>query len=249
MSTYTPAPGSYQVPGYEDRDNAYRNAANTTDKRTAPMSTAAQIGGYERAGGSDFAADQRWLLDQLRAQALGQGPSLAKEQLRLGADQNVAAQQALAATGRGNAAMAARQAAQNTANINQNMAGQAALAGIQERLGALGQIGGVAGQARGQDQDLSMFNADQYNSRQLAQAGFNQQTGLANQSASLQQGQMNDQRYLELLRQALQQAGMQQGGNSAYEQALIGINQAGLDRPSVWDMLMGAGSGLLGSIF
>lgn len=77
--------------------------------------------------------------------------SLSAEQLRQAAEQNMAQQQAMAQSGRGNPALAARMAAQNTASINQGLAGQQAMAGIAERQAAAQGLGGLLGQARDQD--------------------------------------------------------------------------------------------------
>lgn len=61
--------------------------------------------------------------------------SLSSEQLRQGLQQNLAAQRSMAASASPqNAAMAARTAANNTARLGYGMSGQAATAGIQERM-------------------------------------------------------------------------------------------------------------------
>lgn len=78
-------------------------------------------------------AEGAGIRDMLRKQATGE-TSLSAEQLRQGLQQQVAQQRSLAAgAAPGNAAMAARQAAMNTARLGYGMSGQAALAGIQER--------------------------------------------------------------------------------------------------------------------
>lgn len=96
-----------------------------------------------------------------RLAGMGRGEdSVSAQQLRDSADISLAQQQALAASGRGNRALAARAAAQNQGRIMSGLSGQQALAGIQERqaanqaLGSLllgeGQLGfGLTGQALG----------------------------------------------------------------------------------------------------
>jgi hypothetical protein len=85
-------------------------------------------------------------------QALARGEqSFSAEQLRQAAQANVRQQMAMAASGRGNPASAARTAAQNASGINTGLAGQQALAGIAERNAATGQLGGLLLGARGQD--------------------------------------------------------------------------------------------------
>lgn len=90
-------------------------------------------------------------LDALQAQAMGQN-SVSAEQLRQGLGQMYAQQQSMA-TGASprNQAMAARNAAMNSARLGQGMAGQQALAGLQERNQAWGQYGNMVQGMRGQD--------------------------------------------------------------------------------------------------
>lgn len=83
------------------------------------------------------------LLDSMQKQALGQGPSLADMQMKRGLQSALAQQQALAASGRGNPAMAARQAAINSGNIAQNMAGQGAMARLAEQRQGQQMMGGA----------------------------------------------------------------------------------------------------------
>jgi hypothetical protein len=78
-------------------------------------------------------AEGAGIRDMLRKQATGE-TSLSSEQLRQGLQQNLAAQHSIAAgAAPGNQAMAARQAAMNSARLGYGMSGQAATAGIQER--------------------------------------------------------------------------------------------------------------------
>lgn len=94
--------------------------------------------GYEQSMGRHNA-----LLDQLQAQAAGRGPSLADMQMQRGLQSALAQQQALAQSGRGNAAMAARQASINSGNIAQNLAGQGTMARLAEQRQGQQMLGGA----------------------------------------------------------------------------------------------------------
>ena len=75
--------------------------------------------------------------------------SISAEQLRQGLQQNIAGQQAMAAGARGgNQAMMARQAMMNAGRMGSGMAGQQALAGIQERQAAMQSLGNMQAQQR-----------------------------------------------------------------------------------------------------
>ena len=130
---------------------------------------------------AQFRQAQMGLMNQLQTQAAGGGPSLAGEQLRMGNEQAIAAQQAAMASQRGgfNPALA-RQSQQQMAQIQGGEAAKAAQLRMQEQLNAQQALGQLAGQGRGQDIGLATTNA------QLGQA--NQQLGadLAMQQAGLQ---------------------------------------------------------------
>jgi endosialidase-like protein len=107
--------------------------------------------GYGQLGGE--ASAQR---DYLRSLASGQN-SVSAEQLRQGLQQNLAAQQSMAAgAGPQNAAMAARTAAIQSAHLGSGMAGQQALAGLQERQGAQQALANMILQQRQQDLQASL---------------------------------------------------------------------------------------------
>ena len=85
---------------------------------------------------------------QLQGIASGNGPNPAQAQLNQATGANVANQAALMAGQRGssqNAGLIARQAAQQGAATQQQAAGQGASMQAQQSLGALGQMGGIAG--------------------------------------------------------------------------------------------------------
>lgn len=78
--------------------------------------------------------------------------SVAGEQLRQGMQQNIAGQQAMAASAApGNQAMAARNASMNAARVGSGLAGQQAVAGLQERQMAGQQLAAMNQAQRGQD--------------------------------------------------------------------------------------------------
>ena len=99
------------------------------------------------------------LAGMLMNQATGQGPSLAQEQLKQATQTNVANQMAMAGQTRGeNPAMQGYQSAQQAGQLNQQAAGQGVQAGIQERLGAMGQLGQTYGQIGGQGMQQQQMN-------------------------------------------------------------------------------------------
>jgi hypothetical protein len=90
-------------------------------------------------------------LDSLQALANGQN-SVSALQLKQAQQQNLASQRSMAAgAAPGNAAMAARGAAMNMGRIGYGLAGQQAVAGLQERNQAQQAYANMLGQARGQD--------------------------------------------------------------------------------------------------
>lgn len=100
--------------------------------------------------------NQSNVFNQLQGVANGTGPNPAQAMLNQATGANVANQAALMASQRGagaNAGLIARQAAQQGANIQQQAAGQGATMQAQQALGALGQMGGIAGQQVGQQQN------------------------------------------------------------------------------------------------
>lgn len=179
------------------------------------QSRAAQVGG-RRAPVSPWGQDQRYLADALRGQMTGQN-SIAQMQLRQNADRNISQQQALAASASPQmAAMASRMAAQNAGRVNQGLAGQAAMAGLAERMAAMQAYGQLAGQARGQDLQ-----------------------------SALQQQQLNDQAWQQAMNLGLTGATTQLGANMGYDAARLGQQRAEAAQPSMWEKFAGAGLGYL----
>lgn len=114
-------------------------SASTIKKRNDLDYQGQEASGFANEGQDAYTglrAEQNAARQQLADQASGK-ISLSAEQLRQGLGQQVAQQRSLAAgAAPGNAAMAARQAAMNTARLGYGLSGAAATAGIQERMDA-----------------------------------------------------------------------------------------------------------------
>lgn len=127
---------------YDDLNNAGSQASGFAD--------------YAAGGMRQLSQESAALRGQLGRLASGQD-SLSAEQLRQGLQQNVAGQQAMAATARPqNAAMAARTASMNAARAGSALSGQQAMAGIAERQAAQQALGSMLMQERGQDVNAAL---------------------------------------------------------------------------------------------
>lgn len=151
-------------------------------------------------------------INALQTQAAGGGPSVAAQQAQASSQAAIAGQMAAAASQRGssNSALGLR-AAQNSAAANQQATAQTAVQGrMQEQLNAQQQLGNVIANQQGQDIGLA-----------TNQAGLQQQTALANQSAAnqmnLSQAQLSQQNNQFNAGQGLNyaQLGVQQGEQNA----------------------------------
>lgn len=223
---------NYNLPGFNQQYNQYGQLSQQYGNRGAP-----QARSYT-AGGSSFRGDQRALVQGLQADAAGNGPGqqLARMQAQNIADRTFGQQLSAAASARpGMGAAAYQNAAMNAANAQSQVGGNAAMAGVQARLGAMNQLGGVLQGARGQDQELGMFNAQQ-----------RQQGSQFNADAQLRQMGLNDQAQLEALRQRLAASQMQQQGGLAYNQHLQNYNVTRMGQPTAGQALLGMAGGLAG---
>ncbi len=224
---------NFNVPGYQGQYKFLGDQANQFERRLAPQSQS-----FMGSAGS-FRNRQDALSQQLMADAQGNGPTqqIVRMQAQDAANRAGQQQMAMANSARpGMGGMAYRNAAMNMGNAQSAVGGQAALAGMQGQLGAMGQYGQFLEGARGQDQQLHMFNAGQA-----------QNASQFNTDARLKQMGLNDQAQLEALRQRLQLSNMQQQGGMGYESnrtqrfnALSGI-------PSGNQQVMGMIGGLLGT--
>lgn len=136
--------------------------------------------------------NQSNVFNQLQGVANGQGPNPAQAMLDQATGNNIASQAALMAGQRGagaNAGLIARQAAQQGGNLQQQAAGQGAVLQANQSLGALNQLGGIAGQQVGQQANATMGlnQAAQGNQQQVLNA-INAQ----NQNKVSQQNTLNN---------------------------------------------------------
>lgn len=115
----------------------------------AQIGLANQQGFLNALQGQNGIGNQSNVFNQLQGVANGTGPNPAQAMLNQSTGANTANQAALMAGQRGSSAntgLIARQAAQQGGANQQNAAGQAANLQAQQSLGALGQLGGIAGQ-------------------------------------------------------------------------------------------------------
>ncbi len=144
--------------------------AAATAEKNALKTAAGQAGDFANQGQSGYGdmtnalGSQRKFYEDLMS---GRGNSVVNEQLRQGLLQQQAAQQSMAAgASPQNSAMAARSAMMNMGRAQGNMAGQAALARLQEQQMAAEQLSGLNLGQRGQDANVGL------------QSRQNQMTGL-----------------------------------------------------------------------
>lgn len=138
--------------GSQAQDQA--NKARVDEALNNLNQTGAESNQFARSGqqnygmmGAELAQDRA----RLRDLAAGKN-SVSAEQLRQGLQQNLAAQQSMAASASPqNSAMAARTAMMNSGRLGAGMSGQAALAGIQERNAANQALANMNLQQRQQD--------------------------------------------------------------------------------------------------
>lgn len=123
--------------------------------------------------------------DYLTKQGTGEGSYVADAQWAAATDRNLAQQQALAASARGgDAAMAARGAAQNVSAFGQQAAQQATIGKLEEQSAARAQLGELITSARASDVGLASTQA------QLEQIGLTA-TAAAENASTLLQAQLN----------------------------------------------------------
>lgn len=138
------------------------NNLDAAGQRQAPM--------FESADAAAARAQQNQLAQRLQAIASGQQAGAGELAVNRQIGQATAAQQAQAQMARGaNTALAARNAARNTADIGVAGAGQAQIAQINDQNAANAQLAGVLGGMRGQDIGIGQGNQG----AQLTQTGLN----------------------------------------------------------------------------
>lgn len=192
---------------YDAATGMLGDIAGNAQGRTAPVAQSAQLGGAAQLDPVQQAAaraQQQQLADRLGQMGSGQLAGAGELAVNRQVGQGLAAQNAQAQMSRGaNTALAMRNAARGSADLSLAGAGQAAQAQMADQASANQQLGGVLNGMRGQDIDFGGQNAQLSQQRNLMQGQFDQQTGLANQSATLQQRQMNDVAQLQALGQML----------------------------------------------
>lgn len=162
-------------------------STNPADYKT-PFAHQSQIDGEIAKGlATDRQAPQVGMQNQFRdaqTQQLGQLQGLASGQQRTAgelaamraAQQASAQQQAMARMARGgDAVLAQRRAAEQTAGIASNAAGQAQRSALEGQMAAQGLLTQAAGQGRGQDMQVQLANLD----AKLKQMGMDDATRLA----------------------------------------------------------------------
>ncbi len=158
---------------------------------------------------------QSQLADMLFKQANGTTPGAGEMAVNRQIGQANAAQTAQASMARGaNAALAARNAARNQAEIGVNGAGQAGIAQMNDQTAARGQLGGLLGQQRGQDIGVAQGNQQaQMQQQQLQISALAQMLGVdeaqLRQDLAKRQLQAGDKGMAGTLAQTGAQLGMQ----------------------------------------
>jgi len=176
---------------------------NQLDSGQMPQATAAQLGpAAQLASGpqSEVRGRQMQTADFLGNVLSGQQAGAGELAVNRQVNQATAAQQAASRMARGsNAALAARNAARNTADLGVNGAGMAAQAQMSDQQNAAGQLGSLLGTTRQQDLGLAGQNAELSQQRNLQQGAFNQQANMLNPQLNLQQQGINQQSLAQLL--------------------------------------------------
>lgn len=245
---------------FSDRDyimQQIQNGLGSYANRQAPQAGRTMVGQVAQGTGStidqsrynDWRNQQMALAQQLGAVASGQQQGAGELAVQRQVQQGLAGQQAMArmARGGGNAGMALRSAAGQSAGIGLSGAGQSQQAALQDQAQARALQAGVLGQGAGQDigvaqgnaqlqQQMNLANLDAQNQRVFQQAGLDQSTSLANMQARLQTMGMNDEQIRAYMSNLL-------GMNAAELQARMGQEQAQMGQTGVLgDILSAAGS-------
>jgi len=187
-------------------------------------------------------------INQLNAQAHGQGPSLASMAAQQVGQQNIAGQMAMLGSQRGasNSALGLREAMNAKAQTDQQVAQASAQGRAAEELNAQQQLTAALGGTQGQamqgaqaqaqlGQATNLANAGSANQSQLQQGSMNQQTQLANAQqqaqqtlANLQAKQqtqgLNAQEYNDMLQAQMTLSSNNQTAAENYINAMIGQN-------------------------
>lgn len=202
----------------------------------AAMGHAAQI---DQSQQGQFRGMQMQQAQSLLGQALGTQKGPGQLAAQDATARGIGGQAGMMRSARGsNGGMMGLGAARNAADIGISGVGQQAQAGMQDKQNANAMLTQALGAGRSQDIGLA-----------TSQAGFQQQTGLANQSARNSQQQfqagLNQQANLANLQAQLQQTGMNDAQINSYMQALLGMNQSEL---AAYANLQGSNQGMIGGL-
>ncbi len=181
------ATGQNKIQGQERKidPNAFKiaNAAQNQKEAAANAKKSRETAWQASKQEQQARAGQSRLIDQLREQADGKGPSLAEAQLRSASDRTLAQQLAAAASQRGgNQASLQRALAQSQASSGAQLAQDAATMRMQEQNAAREQLASALQAQRGTDVQ-SQLSQEQLATQRLGQSfdmGTAQQQALAN---------------------------------------------------------------------
>ncbi len=171
----------------------------------APQMQAAQAGpaAQLQLGGDPFRQAQLQQMGQLQGIASGQQQGAAELGVQRQIQNALAAQQAQARMARGgNAALAYRNAANQSAALGLSGAGMGQQAAMTDQMNAQGMLGQVAGAGRGADINVAGQNAGFRQQTGLQNAGFRQDAAARNAAMQQQGQQLNSGNYLNLMGQA-----------------------------------------------
>jgi len=188
---------SFADPAYQAMaDKSYAASQTAQADASRPITVGAATGQAAKidTGAANQARGlQTALGSQLLAASQGQGPSAAQAQMTKATDAAVAQQLGLAASSRGNPAIALRNAAANTAQITQGAATDSSILRAQEIQNAQGQLGALSTNLRGQDIGLATDQAQLNQQMGLANLGNQQQSNMAGAQLSEQHSQFQQQ--------------------------------------------------------
>lgn len=231
---YTPDRAAFNI------GNAYggtlEDAIAGAQGRTTPMAGAA-YGAGAIINGRDSAEARRGqmgLVQALQARAAGRGgPSVAEMQMNRGLGTAIAAQRSQAASARGvNPGMAQRLASQGIASSTARTNIDAGMLRAQEQMAAEGSLAQALAGVRGQDIGQATAQAQLTQGANLANAGFQQQTGLANQGAELQNRAQMDAAIAQFLSMGMSREEAETAARIKYEELFVqsSTNQANLQQ-------------------
>lgn len=215
----------------------------------APTAQAAQAKGAQLNTGQFQQAygQEQGLAQQYAKMAAGQGPSLATVTANAQAQQGL--NNTLAAlgsqSGSSNPALAARAAVDAGSQASAQAAANAVQGRTQEELGALGAQGNLYNAMAGQASNIASENAQLAQNASQFNASNSQQAAIANLNAALQNKQINNQQYNQMM-QLLQQQNLasfaaQQAGQQLGVQQQLGLGNINVPAQEWYEQQLGQG--------